>query len=243
MWSQIKDLCFLLGDWLEELECQYFFIGLKYIPASIGSLIYNTNPIFISIFAFVFLKEEITKAKVFTVMGSFIGVALFLNNSHSSNQEFNGFYFGILCSFIYWISATWVTISTRLANKHMHYAISPFYFGITTFCEAMLLLIVIPSVYNFDHYTIYGVTLLLISGVANYMGQTLRSLALKYEDASVVSPFNYLQVVYLFISDVLVFKYSFQANEILGGLIISTWLLVPELYKWVKSKQNLTNQK
>ena len=31
----------------------------------------------------------------------------------------------------------------------------------------------------------------LLSGVVNYMGQTLRSAALKYADASVVAPFGY----------------------------------------------------
>ena len=114
-----------------------------------------------------------------------------------------------------------MTISTRVANKSIHYAISPFYFGITTYIEAILVLIFFPSLYNFGSYTFYGVSLMLASGVANYVGQTFRSIALKYEDASVVTPFNYFQVIYLLLSDVFVFNYTFSSIEIVGGVIIS----------------------
>ena len=131
--------------------------------------------------------------------------------------------------FIYTI----VTISTRVANKSMHYAISPFYFGITTYIEAILVLIILPSLYNFGSYTFYGVSLMLASGVANYVGQTFRSLALKYEDASVVAPFNYFQVIYLLLSDVFVFNYTFSSIEIAGGAIISVWLLGPEIIRLI----------
>lgn len=113
----------------------------------------------------------------------------------------------------------------------MHYAISPFYFGITTYVEALLVLICVPSVYNFGSYTAYGVGLMLASGVANYAGQTFRSIALKHEDASVVAPFNYLQVVYLLASDMFVFGYSFSTTEVVGGVIISVCLLGPEIVR------------
>ena len=135
----------------------------------------------------------------------------------------------------------------RMANKHMHYAISPFYFGVTTYCEALILLMFIPSVYNFQHYTLYGVALMTLSGVANYIAQTLRSAALKFEDASVISPFSYLQVIYLFILDLLVFNYSFKSTEILGGIIITLCLLGPEIHailtriKFTKNQPNFQN--
>ena len=55
-----------------------YFYGLKYIPASVGALIFNISPIIVSIIAIVFLHERFTKIKILTVLGSFFGVALFV---------------------------------------------------------------------------------------------------------------------------------------------------------------------
>ena len=126
-----------------------------------------------------------------------------------------------------------VTVMIRRANKFVHDALSPFYFGILTYIEVMLLLVFIPSVYNFEHYTFFGVAMFLLSGIFNYTGQTLKSASLKFEDASVVSPFSYFQVVYLFIADILIFSYSFSSTDIIGVSIISVWLLGPEVYTMI----------
>ena len=88
----------------------------------------------------------------------------------------------------------------------------------------------IPSVYNFEHYTLYSSCLMLLSGVINYMAQTLRSAALKYAEATVIAPFSYFQVLFLFITDLVLFSYSFNLTEIWGGVIITLCLLGPELY-------------
>ena len=55
------------------------------------------------------------------------------------------------------------------------------------------------------------------SGAFNYMGQTFKSAALKLEDASVITPISYLQVIYLFLADIIVFSYSFSETDILGA--------------------------
>ena len=73
-----------------------FFIGVKYIPASIGSLIFNINPIFVAFIAFIFLHEKITKLKIFAVLGSFLGVALFILSKIQDNKKYEYYYFGIL---------------------------------------------------------------------------------------------------------------------------------------------------
>ena len=99
----------LFARWLAGgIGMPIFFIGLKYIPASIWSLIQNTNPILVAIIAFIFLKEQITKTKIFTILGSFAGVALFVSSKSSGNSEYKDFYFGILWTSVSWVMATWV---------------------------------------------------------------------------------------------------------------------------------------
>lgn len=108
---------------------------------------------------------------------------------------------------------------------------SPFWFGITTLVEALLVLTFVPSMYHFGTYTMYDVVLFLISGVFNYMGQTLKSISLAYEDASVVTPFGYSQVLYLFVIDIVIFHYSFSLTDVSGALIITTCLMAPVIQR------------
>ena len=208
-----------------------FFMGLKYIPASKWTLIFNIHPILVAILSYFLLKEQITNMKILAVFGSFIGVLLFTQNTNNSNEPSDNYYIGILWASFAWLCGTTVAILLRIINQHIHYAMSPFWFGITTLVESILILIFIPSLYNFSHYTMYDCSWFLISGVFNYMGQTLKSLAFKYEDASVVTPFGYFQVIYLFICDLVIFNYSFNTTDLLGAGLISVWLLVPELSK------------
>lgn len=78
-----------------------FFIGLKYIPASVGSLIYNISPLLVSVVAFVFLREQFSVAKLAAIVGAFAGVVLFLSGQHTTNREHKKFYFGVICSAVY----------------------------------------------------------------------------------------------------------------------------------------------
>ena len=104
---QKSERLMLLIRWLAGgIGMPVFFIGLKYIPASIGSLIYNISPILVSVIAFIFLREKFTFLKLFAVVGAFIGVVVFIFGQHSTNKEYKKFYFGVICSAVYWIGAT-----------------------------------------------------------------------------------------------------------------------------------------
>lgn len=84
-------------------------------------------------------------------------------------------------------------------NMGLHYTLSPFYFGATTGFVALMLLIFYPNIYHFSSYTKFDVAMFLMSGCFNYIAQTSKSLALKYENASFIAPFGYLQVVALLV--------------------------------------------
>ena len=50
---------------------------LKYIPATVAALIFNINPILVTILAIIFLHEQFTKIKILIVLGAFAGVIPF----------------------------------------------------------------------------------------------------------------------------------------------------------------------
>lgn len=175
------------------------FIGLKYIPAIKATLIYNIHPILVAVLAHFILKEQITKLKILAVIGSFIGVIFFTANKNDSVDNNQYYFLGIgLVTFTCFCSAG-VAITLRIINQHIHYSLSPFWFSMGTMIAALVFLVIHPSVYNFTYYTWRDCTWFMLSGVFNYGGQIMKSLAFKYEDASFVSPFQYLQVLYLFI--------------------------------------------
>jgi len=198
-----------------------FFIGLKYIPVTKATLIFNVSPILISVGSYFILNEQITKLKIFAVVGSFIGVGLFTINKNYSIEDEDHYFLGIALVAFTSICASGEMIIIRILNQHIHYALNPFWFGITAIFEALILILAVPSVYNFTYYTWTDSSLFLMSGVFNYAGQIMKSLAFKHEEASVVTPFQYLEVLYLAICDIVLFHYSFSFTDILGSIIIT----------------------
>ena len=85
-----------------------YFIGLKYIPTSFGSIIFNINPIIVAVLAFMFLREKLTKIKILTVLGAFFGVAIIVFGKESKSPEYGDLLFGIICSLISWVMFSFV---------------------------------------------------------------------------------------------------------------------------------------
>ena len=62
-----------------------FYASLKYLPVVKSSLIYNVNPIVISILGVFLLKEPISWYELFWIIGAFFGVFLMLNHAEVDN--------------------------------------------------------------------------------------------------------------------------------------------------------------
>ena len=114
-----------------------------------------------------------------------------------------------------------ILLLMRMINKNIHFSICPVYFGFATVGVSFAIMIVSPSSFNFSSYTGYDCLLFILSGFSHFLGLTLRSIAFKYGDASVVAPFWYLEVVENFWWDILIFSYTFAASDIIGALLIT----------------------
>jgi len=73
-----------------------FFIGLKYIPSTKAALIMNSNPILVAVAAYFILKEQITKIKILSVFGAFIGVIIFTRHKNVEDEDVNTYNIGIM---------------------------------------------------------------------------------------------------------------------------------------------------
>ena len=61
----------------------------------------------------------------------------------------------------------------------------------------------------------------IMSGIFNFIAQTAKSIAFKYEDASNIAPFGYFEVIFNIIGDIVIFSYIFVLTDIIGALLIT----------------------
>ncbi|CAI2373001.1 unnamed protein product [Moneuplotes crassus] len=203
------------------------FIAMKYVPLSLSMLIVNMNPLFVGIFAFFILKEKFTKLNAIGTCGALIGVYLLTMHKSGGSGSNQYFFMGIFLVSISCCCETGINILLRILNKELHYTMSPFWFSMTTIFISGSLLCFYPTVFNFEHYTYSEISLFLLSGAFNYGGQVFNSIAFKHADASLLSPLQYFNVLYLFLSDIVIFNSTFTALDILGGSIVLVSLLSP----------------
>ena len=69
------------------IDVPLYFIGLQYVPTSIASLIFSISPIIVAVVAPFVLSEMLTKSKVISVVGSFIGWSMFALHKNTNPEE------------------------------------------------------------------------------------------------------------------------------------------------------------
>lgn len=92
---------FLMGFLLVFASMAVTQIGLQMSSASLTAIIFSSNPLFISLFSAIILKEKLTKGKV---IGLFLGIlGLFVTCSHVFTMSFDvdsSFIIGVLLIFL-----------------------------------------------------------------------------------------------------------------------------------------------
>ena len=83
-WGNNKILLILRGI-LGTIALVCIFYAIRYMPLNISTVIQYTYPIFISVFAGIFLKEKITKSIFFAVIVGWLGILVILNPIQLSN--------------------------------------------------------------------------------------------------------------------------------------------------------------
>ncbi|MCD8054749.1 MAG: DMT family transporter [Lachnospiraceae bacterium] len=95
-----------------SMECT--LLSVDYAGASMASLINSLNPVFITAFAVFFLKEALTRRKVFCLILGLIGVVI-VSGTDTAGSQFIGVVYGIV-SILTWAWA--VMYSRRLSARY-----------------------------------------------------------------------------------------------------------------------------
>jgi len=221
-WGKNKPLLILRG-FLGTLALVCIFYAIRNMPLSISTVIQYTYPIFISIFAGIFINEKITRNIIFALIIAWIGILVILNPSQLSNINVEIEIISILIAFLGAIctALAYVTVKKLSFSEDIYVIIE--YFPLVSFITLLPIVLINWVTPNWSE-----LVLILGIGLFTQLGQTFLTIGLKNLPASEASTINYLQVLFgslwgiLFFSEIININFLFGASLVLLGTIIST---------------------
>ena len=201
--------------------------GLIFIPVSKAILIFSLNPLFCAIIAAIFLKEHISLVSIGSTLGALGGIYLLIQNKpHDAVDASNEFLGYILVFLSAWLFGLQLVFLRALNLYKLNVLISPFYFGVSTNIQTVILLIFYSDLLHFEFYSANLFYLWLI-GVSGSLLQIFLILANRYGMASRMAPIAYLENIFSLFADIWLFQYKFILTDIFGMLVIVLCLAVP----------------
>ena len=197
------------------------------MPLSISTVIQYTYPIFISIFACIFINEKITRSLLLALIIGWFGILVILNPTQLSNINVEIKNLSIFIAFLGSIctALAYVTVKKLSLTENIYVIIQ--YFPLVSFITLLPIVLINWITPNWNE-------LIWILGIGFFtqLGQTFLTVGLKNLPASEASSINYLQVLFgsiwgvLFFSEMININFLFGASLVLLGTIISTTKII-----------------
>jgi len=213
----------LLGT--SALVC--IFYAIRNMPLSISTIIQYTYPIFISLFACIFINEKITMNIVFALIVGWFGILLILNPTQLTNINVDIDRLSIFIAFLgaMFTALAYVTVKKLAFTEDVYVIIE--YFPLVS------IIILLPIVFiNWITPNVYELLWIIGIGLFTQLGQTFLTIGLKNLPASEASSINYLQVLFasiwgvLFFSEIININFLFGSLMVLLGTIITTTKII-----------------
>ncbi|WP_180966695.1 DMT family transporter [Cohaesibacter celericrescens] len=192
--------------------CWFSAVGLMPLPEA--TAISFLSPLMVVALAAIFLKEKVRFYRWTAVAAGFIGVLIILwprlSQSDGDVALLGAFFAAISTIFI---AST--SIMVRQMTRSETNAAIIFYFFVATSCFSLVSLIwgwVLPD------WQIIG--LLVLAGVMGGLGQMLMTQAFRLTEASLLAPFDYVNMIWAVIIGILVFDEYPSMPVIIGGTIV-----------------------
>ena len=221
-WGKNRPLLILRGV-LGTLALVCIFYAIRNMPLSISTVIQYTYPIFISLFAGIFINEKITRNLVLASIIGWLGILIILNPNQLSNIKVQIENISVWVAFLGSISTAlaYITVKKLSLTEDLYVIIE--YFPLVS-------LIILSPIVLMNWITPNFNELIWIIGIGLFtqLGQTFLTIGLKNLPASEASTINYLQVLFgsiwgvLFFSEIININFLFGASLVLLGTIIST---------------------
>ena len=213
-WGKNRKLLVLRGV-LGTLALVCIFYAIRNMPLSISTIIQYTYPIFISIFAGIFINEKINRNLVFALIIGWIGILIILNPTQLSNINVEIEKVSIFIAFIGAIctALAYITVKKLSFTENVYVIIE--YFPLVSFIT-LLPIVLINWVTPNWHELVWIIGI----GLFTQLGQTFLTIGLKNLPASEASTINYLQVLFGSIWGIIFFSELININFLIGALLV-----------------------
>ena len=205
-----------------------FYISLSFMTLAMANALFFSSPFFMSIFAKIFLKEDIGVRRWSAIVVGFLGVVIVLNPDFSNFNYFN--LLPVLCAFCYAASMTITKITsdkdgvyTQMIHLYMAaitFSLIIYYFAgkgqFNNFDNPTLQFILRDWFSNPTHSWPYIFIMGTVAAISFYCVFSAYSIA----SPSVVSLFEYSLIIWAMIAGYILFKTIPETNTFIGSAII-----------------------
>lgn len=210
LYKDKKNLPLILGRGIfGMLGVFLYFQATKYLPSAEASVLQKSSPFFVAIFAYITMKEPMSRADIISMIVAFTGV-LFVTKPSASG--FNNYAIIALLSGIF--AAMAYTCIGMLKNREESHTIM-LSFAIVT-CVGMIPLMI----GDFKVPNLKEIIGLAIVGICGMLGQWFLTFAYMMAPAGKVSIFNYTTVIFTSILGYFIFGDKIDLFSGIGILLI-----------------------
>lgn len=197
------------------------FQALILLPLADATTIAFTAPVFATILSWLVLRERVGRYRWSAVLFGFLGVAIVMRPGASSEViPLAGVAIGLLAA----LGTAGVTITVRQIGGTEHVAAIVFWFFVVSILVGLALMPFFGRVHDPSTYVF-----LVGGGLAGGLAQITMTASLRAASVSVVSPFDYLQIVgalllgWLLLSDLPTLNTLAGAALIAGSGLYTAW--------------------
>ncbi|KAF6199748.1 hypothetical protein GE061_006046 [Apolygus lucorum] len=239
-----KRILLVLRSFVGTTGLMLSFYAFRHMPLADASVIVFSVPVFVAIFACIFLKEPCDAFSILTICLTLTGVLLITRPisifgtsvpSLGSETDLSPDIWGGVSAFSATLFGANAYILLRVL-KGIHFSVIMINFGAFALIETLLVswflgVLCIPQC---------GLDRLLILALAvfSFSGQILLTKSLQLEAAGPVSIARSADIVFAFVWQVLFFNESPNVYSILGAFFVTSSVILIGLRKWAKSNPN-----
>lgn len=215
------------------------YSALRYLPIANATVIILSMPVFVCIFARVFLKESCGIFHIVSIGITLIGIAftskidIILGLTSSIDVNSKDEFWGLLFSMGATIIGASVYIFVRKV-KECHNSVIMLNFAIVAICETSLITEFNDGFSNpSDSMTVW---LLIALAILSFYAQLLLTKSLQLEEASIVSVTRAsCEVICAFVFQIIFFGQRPDGYAIVGSILVTSSVLLMSSRKWIST--------
>lgn len=213
----------MLHNFGEVIATIGIFVALALAPLSLVSMVMQTLPLVLTLFAFIFLKEKIGLHRIAAVCVGFVGVFLIIRPGF---DDFNAY---TLIALLGVVGMAMRDIGSRLTRKSISTILLSFYSSVMVIFTGAGMLYGTNGLQWPDVATwFYLVAMIVLGGLA----LVLLTTATRTGELSVISPFRYTRIFFAAVVGLFVLGEEIQHWTYAGAMLI----ILAGIYVWYRER-------